>query len=148
MMEEEEEEVGTGKNSPRFSSFAQPMKTPSATSRTGFALPSFLDFASFDDAGGEFLQSGSSVGFMDLLGLRDLVPTAPMFDSPHAEPPSLPSPPSPALPESTSEVLNAPATPNSSSLSSSSTQLAPPPDDHETPIPTRDRGLGESTKKP
>lgn len=64
-----------------------------------------------------------SLGFMDLLGVQDYGPS--IFDLLQAplDPQPLTSPASSAPPES-SEVVNAPATPNSSSISSSSTEAA------------------------
>jgi hypothetical protein len=62
----------------------------------------------------------SSLGFMELLGVQDYSPS--LFDSPH--PPSM-APSAPLLPTAVkecSEVLNPPATPNSSSISSASSE--------------------------
>lgn len=126
-------------NSLGNSTFSDLMMIPMASStrsETSFALSSIFDLAS-SDVGGELFKSGGggSFGFMDLLGLQDFGrTTTSLFDMFQTSqpappfPPQLPSP-SPTLPESTSEVLNAPATPNSSTISSSSTELAT--NDHE-----------------
>ncbi|KAK2990214.1 hypothetical protein RJ640_014666 [Escallonia rubra] len=71
--------------------------------------------------------SSSSLGFMDMLGIgQDFGPS--LFDllhTPLTPPQALPSPASSVMPESmTSEVVNTPATPNSCSISSSSTEAA------------------------
>lgn len=59
-----------------------------------------------------------SLGFMDMLGSQDYVPS--LFDDLfQAAPPLMPQLPSPA-----STVVNTPATPNSCSISSSSTEVA------------------------
>ncbi|XP_057957329.1 WRKY transcription factor 23 [Malania oleifera] len=89
-------------------------------------LPSFFDA----DKAGSFLGGGGGSSFMDLLGIQDFNPS--LFDllqpsAPTAPPPTavpVTSPASSTLPETSSEVLNAPATPNSSSISSSSTEAA------------------------
>jgi len=71
-------------------------------------------FDQFDGGGGEMISSSSSLGFMELLGIQDFPAGHSIFDLPPPTPMSYP-------PES-SEVLNLPATPNESSISSSSTE--------------------------
>ncbi|XP_042517071.1 WRKY transcription factor 23-like [Macadamia integrifolia] len=77
---------------------------------------SIFDMYGEDEKGGV----GVSMGYMDLLGVQDLSPS--IFDllqQHHEQPPLMPlSPP----PVESSEVLNLPATPNSSTISSSSTE--------------------------
>ncbi|KAK3018597.1 hypothetical protein RJ639_004929 [Escallonia herrerae] len=71
--------------------------------------------------------SSSSLGFMDMLGIgQDFGPSwFDLLQTPLTPPQALPSPASSAVPESmTSEVVNTPATPNSCSISSSSTEAA------------------------
>lgn len=93
----------------------------------GFPFSGIFDFPPCDQLEKGSAAGGTSLGFMDLLGIQDLGPNS-IFDLFHAPlappppPPPLPSP-SPTLPES-SEICNAPATPNSSSISSSSTEAA------------------------
>nr|QGQ64056.1 WRKY transcription factor 33 [Santalum album] len=135
-MMERKEEVKAEKNSIGLSTFPDPIMTSTSS---GFALSSFFDLPSGDVVGGELMKSGDgggggSLGLVDLLGLQDFDPTA-MFDSLQAAPPLVP-------PESTSEVLNAPATPNSSSISSSSTELAT--NDHEQQNNNKDKAADEA----
>lgn len=82
---------------------------PLVPNTASFALSSIFDVACDGEKG--------SLGFMDLLGTQDFTPS--LFDW-LQEQPAMPSPATSAMPES-SEVLNTPATPNSSSFSSSST---------------------------
>ena len=70
-----------------------------------------FDQFSVDGGGGE---RSSEMGFMELLGIQDFSVGHSIFDLPPPTPMSYP-------PES-SEVLNLPATPNESSISSSSTE--------------------------
>lgn len=95
---------------------------------SSFALPSIFDMPC--DQGDH--QKGSSLGFVDMLGIQDYNPSlfdwfsAPMMPQPQPQPQQLQQPlPSPTstVPES-SEVVNTPATPNSSSISSSSNEAA------------------------
>nr|QGQ64085.1 WRKY transcription factor 62 [Santalum album] len=99
-------------------------------SNNSLAFWSIFDVAPCD-VGGEFSKGIGGSEFMDLLGIHDFGPSSSssLFDMfpPHLQ--ELPSP-SPTVPESaSSEVLN--ASPNSSSISSSSTELAAA--DHEHP---------------
>ncbi|KAG9457799.1 hypothetical protein H6P81_002307 [Aristolochia fimbriata] len=96
-------------NSTEISSFADQISTSS------FAFSSIFDLAGDHVGAGAPGKSGSSLGFMELLGIQDLG-DPPAFDFPE---------PAPALqvPES-SDITNLPATPNSSSISSSSTEAA------------------------
>ncbi|OVA16746.1 DNA-binding WRKY [Macleaya cordata] len=80
------------------------------------SLPSIFDMSSNDHGD----QQRGSLGFMDLLGIQDFSPS--LFDM-IQQPLSAQSPPPPPPPVSeTSEVTNLPATPNSSSISSSSNE--------------------------
>ncbi|OVA13588.1 DNA-binding WRKY [Macleaya cordata] len=117
-------------------------------SSTNYPLSSIFDMPFEAD------QKGSSLGFMDLLGIQDLCPS--IFDflqqppssvppPPHQPPPPTSSVPPPSLTE-TSEVLNFPATPNSSSISSSSTEATN--DEQQTKaILEQDQEDQEKTKK-
>ncbi|XP_068663371.1 WRKY transcription factor 23-like [Aristolochia californica] len=90
-------------NSTEISSFADQIST-------SFPFPSIFDLAGDVAAPGK-----SSLGFMELLGIQDLG-DPPVFDFPEPTP-------APLAPES-SDITNRPATPNSSSISSTSTEAA------------------------
>ncbi|XP_038980307.1 probable WRKY transcription factor 48 isoform X2 [Phoenix dactylifera] len=83
----------------------------------------------------------SSQGFLELLGFHDL--PGPLFDIP-VPAPLVDAAPSVPPPES-SEVLNFPATPNSSSISSSSTEAATDTADPAKPHPEEEE-LGKAKK--
>ncbi|XP_052206351.1 probable WRKY transcription factor 48 [Diospyros lotus] len=91
----------------------------------------------------------SSLGFIDMLGIQDYSPS--LFDllqpTPVIMPPQpLPSPAS-TVPESTSEVLNTPATPNSSSISSSSTEAVNDDQTKTTAVQEEEEHDQDKTKK-
>lgn len=94
----------------------------------GFPFPGI-----FDSSEGE----KSSLGFMELLGIQDYSPS--LFDLPQAPA---------ALPVTTgkegSEVLNQPATPNSSSISSASSEAV---NDEQTKSVEQEEEQQEKTKK-
>lgn len=85
----------------------------------------------------------SSLGFMELLAVQDCSPS--LFDLPQA-PSMTPSAPLPATTvKECSEVLNPPATPNSSSISSASSEAAT---DEQTKAVDEEEEQQEKTKKP
>ncbi|KAG6648025.1 WRKY transcription factor 23-like isoform X1 [Carya illinoinensis] len=84
----------------------------------------------------------SSLGFAELLGIQDYSPS--LFDSPQA-PSMAPSAPLPATTvKECSEVLNQPATPNSSSISSASSEAV---NDEQTKPVDQEGEQQEKTKK-
>lgn len=85
-----------------------------------FPLPGGGFYDHFMADGGGERSSSSSFGFMELLGIQDSFSGHSLFDLPPPTPLSLPLEPS--------EVLNQPATPNESSISSSSTEAPNEPD--------------------
>lgn len=105
-MERKREEAMETENSTGFSSFADQIPTTYPFSGGLFDFPGDISGVG---------KTSSSMGFMELLGFQDL--TTPVFDFPP------PPPPATSLPES-SDMGNLPATPNSSSISSSSTEAA------------------------
>ncbi|RWR94341.1 putative WRKY transcription factor 48 [Cinnamomum micranthum f. kanehirae] len=105
-MERKREEAMETENSTGFSSFPDQIPTNYPFSGGLFDFPGDISGAG---------KTSSSMGFMELLGFQD--PTTPVFDFPP------PPPPATSLPES-SDMGNLPATPNSSSISSSSTEAA------------------------
>ncbi|KAI8565970.1 hypothetical protein RHMOL_Rhmol02G0002800 [Rhododendron molle] len=123
----------------------QPMMANSTFSDqipTSFAFPGIFDMPCDYNEKGSF-----DLGFMDILGFQDYYCTtsnstpSSLFDLIQT-PPVVPSP------ASTSEVVNTPATPNSTSISSSSTEAA---NDHDqikaTKVEQDEEGEQEKTKK-
>lgn len=103
---------------------AAAMETETSTGFSSFPdqIPTSYPFSGglFDLPGDISGPRRSSMGFMELLGFQDLAPPPPsMFDFPPPPPP----PATTSLPEP-SDMGNLPATPNSSSISSSSTEAA------------------------
>ncbi|KAA8527353.1 hypothetical protein F0562_034932 [Nyssa sinensis] len=104
---------------------------------TSFALSGIFDMPCEGEKG--------SLGFVDMLGMgiQDYSPSLfDLFQTPLMPPQPVPSPAS-TIPES-SEVVNTPATPNSSSISSSSTEA---PNDEQNKIAEEEDQDQEKTKK-
>ena len=90
-------------------------------------------FDQFVGGGGERISS--SLGFLELLGIQDFQAGHSLFDLP---------PPTPVcLPPESSEVLNLPATPNESSISSSSTEAPNEPDPAKGAVTARSAPVSE-----
>ncbi|KAG8370550.1 hypothetical protein BUALT_Bualt14G0128800 [Buddleja alternifolia] len=101
-------------------------------SQNSFSMPNSTLFdISCEEAEADHQQLKSSFGFMDMLSAQDFYnPCSSTFDdlfqniTSHVNTPPLPSPPPSTTVPEYSEVVNTPVTPNSSSMSSSSTDQA------------------------